>query len=259
VEAGRLNHQRGGSGEPLVLLHGLGADSNQVLGALPPPPGIRCIALDMPGHGGSPPGWFAFSRFAALTRGVLDRMGILRAVVGGISMGAGISLRVALDAPERVSGLILIRPSWLDGPALPHLGIVARVGQWQQGEWTETEEKLAADPEFQRLEAENPGAAQSVRGLLIRPQAQEAAAVLEQMVMDRPLDNREGLAMVAAKSLVLANDGDPLHPIAVAHEIASRLPASEFHLIPSRYLEPAEHVAALQAQVAAFLNQLGAY
>ena len=40
--------------------------------------------------------------------GLMDHLGIDRAVVGGMSQGGFVSLRVALAAPDRVRGLILL-------------------------------------------------------------------------------------------------------------------------------------------------------
>jgi pimeloyl-ACP methyl ester carboxylesterase len=45
--------------------------------------------------------------FAADLTSILDRMGAERAVVGGLSMGAGTALRFALQHPGRVHGLVL--------------------------------------------------------------------------------------------------------------------------------------------------------
>src|ERR687889_604426 len=38
-------------------------------------------------------------------------------------MGAGVALRFALAEPERVRGLVLIRPAWLDRPNPPNLAV----------------------------------------------------------------------------------------------------------------------------------------
>lgn len=252
-----------GAGRPLVLLHGLGADHRQVVSALLAPDGYRCVCPDMPGHGDTPlappPAGAGFRTYAALVRALLDELGMPRAVLGGISMGAATALRVALDAPDRVAGLILIRPSWLDQPAPPHLAIVGRVGRWQQQAPHDAEARLEADVEYREILAANPAVAQSVHGLLTRPQALEAARVLDLMVADRPLRSVEELAAVCCKSLVIANDGDPLHPVRIAQAIADRLPQSRLELVPSRYLKPAEHLAALRAAVSHFLDQLGEF
>lgn len=252
-----------GEGRPLVLLHGLGADRSQVRTALPPPSGFRCITPDMPGHGETPlqvgDGEIGFDRFAALLRGVLDRLEIERAVIGGISMGAAIALRFALEAPERVAGLVLIRPSWLDGPARPHLEIVERVGHWQERLPKDAEALLESDPEYSDLRKANPPAAASVRALLTRRQAREGARVLGAMVADRPFARLDALGGLARHALVLANAGDPLHPVYIARALAGTLAQARLQTIPSRYLAPAEHLTALRGEVGQFLDQLGEY
>ena len=48
--------------------------------------------------------------------GLLDHLGIEQAVIGGISLGAAVAVNVALRYPERVLGLVLSRPAWIDGP-----------------------------------------------------------------------------------------------------------------------------------------------
>ncbi len=250
--------EQSGEGGALLLLHGLGADRRQTISALPAPVGHRAIYPDLPGHGDTPlKGEAGFARFAALAVALLDTLNIARAVIGGISMGAAIALRVALEHPERVIGLILIRPSWLDGPARPHLGIVERVGRWQAQEPSDAEKGLEADAEYQEIARNNPAAAESVRGLLTRPQALGSAAVLGAMVADRPFVAREALSGIPCKALVIANDGDPLHPVAIARETAAHLRGAQLQMVPSRYTAPTEHVAALRDAVQKFLDQLG--
>jgi pimeloyl-ACP methyl ester carboxylesterase len=46
----------------------------------------------------------------------MDHLAIREAVVGGISMGAAITLNFALRHPDRVLGLVQSRPAWLDAP-----------------------------------------------------------------------------------------------------------------------------------------------
>jgi len=234
-----------------------------VRAVLPPAAGFQCIYPDMPGHGETPlqvaRGEIGFSRFAALVIGLLDRLDIARAVIGGISMGSAIALRLALDAPERVAGLILIRPSWLDAPARPHLEIVERVGHWQERLPGDADRLLEADPEYGDLRNLNPAAAQSVRGLLTRRQARESAAVLGAMVADRPFARLDVLGRIACDALVIANDGDPLHPTYIGQALAATLPRARLAMIPSRYLSPTAHVTALRGEVRQFLDQLGEF
>src|SRR5262249_60496714 len=50
--------------------------------------------------------------------GFLDAAGIQTAVLAGLSLGGGIALRIALDAPARVAGLVLLGPYGVS-PRLP--------------------------------------------------------------------------------------------------------------------------------------------
>lgn len=97
-------------GVPVLMLHGW-SDSwrsfEPMLGHLPS--GVRAIAASQRGHGdaGRPADGYTPADFAADAVRLLDALEIERAVVVGHSMGAWIAERMALDAPERVDGLVL--------------------------------------------------------------------------------------------------------------------------------------------------------
>jgi 3-oxoadipate enol-lactonase len=101
----------GGDGPAVILAHGFLMDHEmfapQVEALMP---GHRVITWDERGFGltefdGKP---FTYWDSADDCVGLLDHLGIERAVVGGMSQGGFISLRVALSAPERVRALILL-------------------------------------------------------------------------------------------------------------------------------------------------------
>lgn len=246
---------RQGVGVPFVLLHGLGADSSQCLAPFDGLRGVELICPDQPGHGRSSASCSDFASFAGLVLELLDRLGIEKAVFGGISMGAAVSLRVALQAPERVHGLVLIRPAWIDRAALPHLALIGRIGRWQAAGPGVAAERLAADREFMEIARTNFAAAQSIAGLLTRAQADGSPQVLSAMVHDRPFARLSELEAIDCPALVLASDDDPLHPIAVAHDIFGGLQTAQYELLPSRYRAPNAHFSALQTSVETFLNQ----
>lgn len=112
VNGQRVHHRdTGGSGQPVVLAHGLLMDLEmfepQVLALRDR---HRVVTWDARGHGETvpTPGDFSYWDLADDLRGLLDALGIERAVVGGMSQGGFVSLRFALRHPERVAGLILI-------------------------------------------------------------------------------------------------------------------------------------------------------
>jgi pimeloyl-ACP methyl ester carboxylesterase len=121
---------------PIVLIHGAGCNLDDMRLALADRlAGRRVILIDRPGHGwserrgrqGSSPQYQA-----AMMGQVLDRLGIDRAVVVGHSWGGVLALRLALDQPQRVAGLVLLAPplyplmrgaTWFyDIMATPYLG-----------------------------------------------------------------------------------------------------------------------------------------
>ncbi len=239
------------------MLHGLGADSGQCVGPFGDIGGVDLICPDMPGHGQSASSDFSFENFVRIIAKLLDQLGVERAVVGGISMGASLSLKLALDYPELVEGLVLVRPAWIDRRALPQLSLVARVGRWLEKDPDTAPKRLEADAEFIAIARTNPAAAQSIRGLFTRKQAEVSAEVLNAMVHDRPFARLSELADIACPALVIANEGDPLHPIAVAQDIYAHLPEARYALLPSRYLEQSQHFSALTGEINAFLGLTG--
>jgi pimeloyl-ACP methyl ester carboxylesterase len=101
----------GGNGPPVILGHGFLMDHEMFAPQVAALRGdYRVITWDERGFGltefdGTP---FSYWDSAADCLGLLDHLGIDRAVVGGMSQGGFLSLRVALTAPERVRGLILL-------------------------------------------------------------------------------------------------------------------------------------------------------
>ncbi len=100
----------GGDGPAVVLSHGYLMDSSMFdpqVAALAPE--FRVITWDQRGFGGTrATGPFSYWDSAKDLLGLLDHLGIERAVLGGMSQGGFISLRAALTAPAAVRGLILI-------------------------------------------------------------------------------------------------------------------------------------------------------
>ncbi len=100
----------GGRGLPVVLVHGWFADglTNWVQVFQPlAQAGYRPIAVDMPGHGGSPlSGGFSIDRCATAVAEVIEGEGGRPAVVVGYSMGGPISQTVARDHRDQVAGLV---------------------------------------------------------------------------------------------------------------------------------------------------------
>jgi 3-oxoadipate enol-lactonase len=100
----------GGDGPAVVLSHGYLMDSSMFdpqIAALAPE--FRVVAWDERGFGGTrATAPFSYWDSAADVIGLLDHLGIEQAVLGGMSQGGFLSLRAALQAPDRVRALVLI-------------------------------------------------------------------------------------------------------------------------------------------------------
>jgi pimeloyl-ACP methyl ester carboxylesterase len=113
----QLSYEVHGSGDRvLVWLHGLLLDANlsRSLAAALARRGHCVVLLDLLGHGKSDKPRHAsvhrMDLYAEQVVGLLDELGVRQAVVGGVSLGANVSLETAVAAPERVRGLILHMP-----------------------------------------------------------------------------------------------------------------------------------------------------
>lgn len=121
VEAGglRAHCRTAGAGEPLILLHGLGASSYSWRAVLPDlARDFSVWAPDLPGFGRTEkPDWFDYSP-GGLSRWVvafMERLGLASAHLAGNSMGGVISVWAALETPARVRSMAL-----LGTPVYPH-------------------------------------------------------------------------------------------------------------------------------------------
>jgi len=121
LAAGRLAYEEAGAGPAVVCLHGLTATRRHVLmgSRALARSGHRVVLYDARGHGASAPApvagpeGYGYEELAGDLGDVLDGLGIDRAVLVGVSMGAHTAVRFGLDRPDRVAGLVLITPAYL--------------------------------------------------------------------------------------------------------------------------------------------------
>jgi pimeloyl-ACP methyl ester carboxylesterase len=112
-----LAYERYGHGDgTVVLLHGLLMDArlNRGLARALAGSGYRVVLLDLLGHGASDKpvhaAEYRLDVYAEQVLALLDHLGADRVVLGGLSLGANVSLHLAARHPERVQGLLLEMP-----------------------------------------------------------------------------------------------------------------------------------------------------
>jgi len=113
--SGELSIMSAGAGDPVLLIHGLGATKGSFLPSVAAlAPAFRTIALDLPGFGDSVKPLGAAYHPPFFARAVVDLMDALdlpRAHAIGNSMGGRVALELGLRYPERVGRLALLAPS----------------------------------------------------------------------------------------------------------------------------------------------------
>ena len=110
VDGLTINYDVQGDGEPLLLIPYLSADHACYAFQLPAyTEHFSCIAVDLPGTGESdkPPGPYSTDTYADQVAAFLGAIGVERAHVAGVSLGAAVAMHLAARHPERVRSLSL--------------------------------------------------------------------------------------------------------------------------------------------------------
>ena len=231
----RLSVSESGDGIPVVLLHGLTATRRYVvMGSRSlERSGHRVIAYDARGHGRSSPAAspeaYGYGELGPDLEAVLDELGVERAVLAGASMGAHTSLWLALRAPQRVAGLVVITPGYdpdtQDDPA--------RLARWDalaDGlERGGVEGFVAAYGEPDVPEAWRETVLRVIRQRLALHEHPVAVAdALRAVPRSQPFGKLGELAAIDRPVVVVASDdeADPGHPRALAEAYAAAMPGA---------------------------------
>jgi pimeloyl-ACP methyl ester carboxylesterase len=245
-----------GSGEPVILLHGLGGDRRQAFKLLNFR-GARCIAIDLRGHGETEPvgpsGGFTFATLAADVGALADSLGLGIFALVGVSMGAGVALRVALGDPGRVAALVLVRPAWIDRPLTENLTPFVEIAKLLKGAGPERGRRIFEQSERLRsIRRVSPYAAESLCEQFAKPWAAERAVRLERMPRSTPYASGSELRRLRVPVLVIGCDQDPVHPLPFAEAWAAHLGARLLRVI-SKTMSAETHDAAVRSAVTQFL------
>ena len=108
--------RQGAANRPIVLIHGLllPRKHHYPLADALAERGNRVILIDLLGHGESDmpahSRYYTMDLFGKQVVGLLDHLDIPEAVIGGTSLGANVTLEVAVDSPDRCRGLFIEMP-----------------------------------------------------------------------------------------------------------------------------------------------------
>lgn len=253
-----------GAGRPLLFQHGLGGSLDQVAETIGGIGDIRRLALECRGHGRSTAGTarpFSLALLAADVLGFLNERGVSSLVMGGISMGAALALRLAVQDPARVQALVLVRPAWLFKGVRPTLAPHRAIGAALQAAAT----PAAACTAFlgsaigSRLARQQPRALSHLLAWFEREDPRLVADLLSGLAGDSAGVTRADLAALTMPAMVIGDPDDVTHPLATAAALAATLPRGRLVTVPPRSRAKAAHRQAVTQAIADFLAELPAW
>lgn len=253
---------------PLVLLHGAGFDHAELtwrLTATVMRDRHRVIVPDLPGYGDSAPldGCPDLPCLGDWVLRFLDAVGIPRADLGGVSMGGGMALWVAIHAPERVRRLIGVCPYGLMSRA-PHHRLAWAA--WRAGALPLAYRIAAASPRAARLglalsygdpRRVSTKAVAELR-LTARQQAKmrsfDAFLAAEMTLGALKSDLTPELHRIAAPTLLVAGRFDRLVPPVHVKRARERIPDCRYLALPTGHWPMRERPEVFQQALGRFLT-----
>ncbi|WP_375262937.1 alpha/beta fold hydrolase [Palleronia sp.] len=253
---------------PLVLLHGAGFDHAELTWRLTVAAmrgRHRVIVPDLPGYGDSAaldgrPDLPGLGEWAVH---FLDAVGVGSADLGGVSMGGGMALWIAIHAPERVNHLIGVCPYGLMARA-PHHRLAWAA--WRAGALPLAYRVAAASPRAARLGLSlsygdprrvSRNAVAELRATA-RQQAQrrsfDAFLAAEMTRSGLKSDLTQELHRIMAPTLLLAGRFDRLVPAVHLKRARARIPDCRYLALPTGHWPMRERPELFQQALSSFLS-----
>ncbi|HEV7827177.1 MAG TPA: alpha/beta hydrolase [Mycobacteriales bacterium] len=254
-----VHHADAGQGLPLVLLHGFPLSSamwepqRRALAAV-----CRVITPDQRGFGRSPLGddppslEYAADDLAVL----LDRLGLDRVVLGGLSMGGYVAMRFSARYPDRVAGLVLAdTKATADPPEVRDRREQVARRMLEPGGAEAVATELVPGIVGHTTREQRPEVLRHL-GYLVRAAPAESIAWGSRAMAARP-DSLDVLATMSVPALVVVGEEDEFTPASDAEAMVDVLPDARLVTIPrAGHMSSLEEPEAFDAAVRDFVTGL---
>ncbi|MBV9220676.1 MAG: alpha/beta fold hydrolase [Methylobacteriaceae bacterium] len=256
-----LNYRDIGTGPAVFFQHGLGGDEKQVAEVFPDDVPVRRLTLECRGHGASglgPKDRLSIATFAEDLSALALALGIERAIIGGISMGAAVGLWLAVHRPDLARGLILARPAWIAETAPGNIAPYALVADLlSRFAPAEARRRFEATEVAARLVQEAPDNLASLRSFFDRPEPLPLADLLGSVAAAPPGVAAAEIAAIRVPTLVIGHRADLAHPMQVATRLAGLIPRARLVEITPKAIDRGRYVADFRKTLLSFLREVG--
>jgi len=228
----RLAYEVRGEGLPVVFLHAFPLNRKMWEGVLEGLSGVRAILVDAPGFGESPvPGKpYDLADVAGSVVDILEREGVDRAVVVGLSMGGYVAFRLYDMFWNRIQGMVLANTrAEMDSPEARSARekAIARIREGDRSGYLEDLLPRLVGKTTQKV---RPEVVAQVKGLMAEAPDETLILALEAM-KNRP-DSVPLLPTVEVPVLALAGEEDTLTPPEGMEGMVRRMPRAELVVLP---------------------------
>ena len=260
----RFSVLEAGTGDPLVMLHGLGGTKASFLPSVSAlSDRYRTIAVDLPGFGdsGKPVGAaYDPAFFSRSIVSLLDEMGLERVHLLGHSMGGRAALELAFDHPDRVAGLVLMTPSlaWLrDRPWARYLRYLRpELGLLQAAPRSVVEaivHRVVPDAETPWVQS----ALDEFLRAYLDPRGRAAFyAAARQIYLEDPDHFWSRLKTLGPDSLFVWGRQDEVVPIGFARHVRRHVPSARHVELACGHVPQVERPAQLHSAIQGFLRRV---
>ncbi len=234
VDGQRLDFSEYGVGDDVVvLLHGqlMPRRMQDPLARALAAHGYRVVTLDLLGHGTSDrpdQSWrYSMTAWGQQVVELLDHLDVERAVVGGTSLGANVSLEVAVSAPHRLRGLVLEMPVLDNGLVAGLMAFAPLLLTARFAPAVVSAVSAAAGVGLRVCPTGNPvGFWASIVLQTLRQQPGPMAAAVEGVFFGRVAPPRPLRQRIEVPALVIGHRRDPIHPFADAGMLVEEMPTA---------------------------------
>jgi len=233
------------SGPVLIFQHGLTGDHLQTTSTFVAQ-GYRLITLECRGHGQSELGLseeLSIKTFASDLLALMDYLGLEKAALAGISMGAAITASIASTHPNRVTSLTLVRPAWHDKRSPLNMNVYSVLADYMALYGADEGKKAFAESEtFRVILHQSPDNASSLLNTFALP-VEKTQHLLRRIACCDPGFNAEAIKSAALPVKVVGTLLDVIHPLNTANAIARDLGLTQAVEVYAKSLNRAEHIA----------------